>query len=114
MLSKHFSREEFECPDCTFNTVDYELLVVLERIRERYGAVTITSGCRCTARNESVGGAKFSQHLLGKAADFWVDANLDEVVAWLNDEYQGLYGIGLYSNWIHVDVRSDGGKRWVK
>ena len=43
---------------------------VLQPLRERLGKpITINSCFRCQALNESVGGAKSSQHLCGKAAD---------------------------------------------
>lgn len=46
---------------------------VLDPIREHVGLpVIITSGFRCPALNELVGGEGFSQHLTGQAADFTV------------------------------------------
>ena len=47
---------------------------VLDPIRERWGVpVRITSGYRCRALNELVGGKDSSQHLAGYAADFTID-----------------------------------------
>lgn len=47
---------------------------VLDPIRERWGVpVRITSGYRCKALNELVGGKDSSQHLAGYAADFTID-----------------------------------------
>ena len=47
---------------------------VLDPIRERWGVpVRITSGFRCKALNELVGGKDSSQHLAGYAADFTID-----------------------------------------
>lgn len=52
------------------NLVDH----VLDPIRERLGVpVRITSGYRCKALNELVGGKDSSQHLAGCAADFTID-----------------------------------------
>lgn len=52
------------------NLVDH----VLDPIRERWGMpVRITSGYRCKALNELVGGKDNSQHLAGYAADFMID-----------------------------------------
>lgn len=46
---------------------------VLDPIREHVGLpVIITSGFRCPALNELVGGKGSSQHLIGQAADFTV------------------------------------------
>lgn len=47
---------------------------VLDPIRERWGVpVRITSGYRCKALNDLVGGKESSQHLTGRAADFTID-----------------------------------------
>ena len=73
-LSKHFSRYEFACKcGCGFDTVDAELITVLEDIRGHFDRpVSINSAARCKEHNESIGGGKRSQHLLGKAADIVV------------------------------------------
>lgn len=43
---------------------------VLDRLREWWGsAIIVTSGYRCNALNEAVGGAEYSYHRLGMAAD---------------------------------------------
>ncbi|BEB16509.1 hypothetical protein VEE45_23520 [Escherichia coli] len=47
MLSKHFSRKEFKCKcgKCDYDTIDAELLVILEDVREHFGKpVIINSG----------------------------------------------------------------------
>lgn len=47
---------------------------VLDPIRERWGEpVRITSGYRCEALNDLVGGKESSLHLTGRAADFTID-----------------------------------------
>lgn len=47
---------------------------VLDPIRDRWGVpVRITSGYRCIALNDLVGGKESSQHLTGQAADFTID-----------------------------------------
>ena len=82
-LSINFTREEFRCKgenchptiagNCGFDTVDTELLRILENVRNHFDEpVTITSACRCMAHNESVGGAHNSQHTKGRAADIIV------------------------------------------
>ncbi len=114
-LSKHFSSEEFACKcGCGFATVDSELLEVLEELREVYGQpITINSGCRCEEHNKAVGGEQKSQHLLGTAADIVVKGvSPFKIYQYLNSKYKSKYGIGLYSTWVHIDVRKGNAARW--
>ena len=113
-LSEHFFREEFECPcHCGFNTVDTELLEILETVRKHFNAaVTINSGCRCKSHNAHVGGSANSQHRRGRAADITVDGvSATLVQSYLQGRYREEYGIGCYANFTHVDSR-DEKARW--
>ena len=90
------------------NGVDYELLLVLEDLREHFDLpVIITSGFRCPDHNIAVGGVGGSQHLQAKAADVQV-LTVDPVGvhAYLCRRWPNKYGIGLYKVWTHIDVRS--------
>lgn len=61
---------------------------ILQPVRDHFGMVTVSSGFRCKALNEKIGGAVASDHMLGFAADFevpktdnkalaeWIKANL--------------------------------------
>lgn len=115
-LSEHFSRSEFRCHcGCGFDTVDAELIRVLELLRSGFGgcAVTINSGCRCKKQNRAVGGSDGSMHIGGKAADIVVAGIGSEHVAdYLEGRYAGAYGIGRYPTWTHIDVRSGPKARW--
>ena len=52
--------------------------VILDKVREAYGrAINITSGFRCPALNDIVGGVNTSHHLYGKAADIDVGSQSD-------------------------------------
>ena len=70
-LSPHFHVREFRCKDGSDPIfVDTALVELLERIREHFGrVVVVTSAYRTPAHNAKAGGAKFSQHLYGRAAD---------------------------------------------
>ena len=73
-LSPSFKVREFACKGSDVVLLDDELVVLLQCIREHFGKpVHITSGYRTAAHNAAVGGSKSSQHLLGRAADFWVE-----------------------------------------
>jgi uncharacterized protein YcbK (DUF882 family) len=115
-ISKNFNRAEFRCPcGCKFDSVDSELLLALEDVREYFNApITITSGNRCESHNSSdaVKGSKHSFHVRGLAADFKVSGKTPQEVAdYLNSQYPNTYGIGVYSTWTHLDVRVIKG-RW--
>ena len=113
MISKNFSREEFACKcGCGFDTVDVELVKVLQEIRNELGPITITSACRCKKHNAKVGGGKRSQHLLGRAADIQGrDASPSKIRGWLLENYADSLGIGSYNMFTHIDTRK-GKARW--
>lgn len=51
---------------------------VLDPLRAAWGGpITVTSGYRCAALNNAVGGVANSQHLLGEAADITVGSRND-------------------------------------
>jgi uncharacterized protein YcbK (DUF882 family) len=115
MLSQHFARSEFACPcGCGFNTVDAELIAILEAARAHFMVpITINSGCRCEKHNQTLpNSARSSQHLRGKAADIRVAGWAPDLVAdYLEQIYPNSYGIGRYNTFTHIDVR-DGKSRW--
>jgi|SaaInlV_165m_DNA_2_1040747.scaffolds.fasta_scaffold21019_1 uncharacterized protein YcbK (DUF882 family) len=113
-LSEHFSREEFACQcGCGQDSVDYQLIRVLEALRQHTGPIIVSSGNRCTKRNKASGGALKSYHVISKAADIIVRSHTPaEIYHWLNERYPDLFGIGLYSGWVHIDVRSGPKARW--
>ncbi|MGL6099721.1 MAG: D-Ala-D-Ala carboxypeptidase family metallohydrolase [Fusobacteriaceae bacterium] len=108
-MNKYFKRKEFACKcGCGFDAVDVELLELLTIVRELFGKpVTITSACRCESHNAKVGGAKSSQHKLGKAADIQVkDMTAQEVQKALDDAFpKDKYGLGYGKTFTHLDVR---------
>jgi len=107
--SKYFKRGEFVCKcGCGTNLVTDELLEVLDDVREHFGVVcTITSGTRCTDHNKKVGGSPRSMHKQGVAADIQLRGVAPaDVYRYLDQKYNGKYGIGLYNSFVHVDTRA--------
>lgn len=107
-LSEHFDRSEFACQcGCGQDTVDAELLAVLEEIRGMFGPVTINSGNRCIAHNRAVGGGEKSQHLTGRAADIVVkDTTPAHVQDYIALSWPMQYGLGRYDDFTHIDTRT--------
>lgn len=116
-ISEHFSRDEFACQClCGFDSVDVELLNVLEELRNHFGKpIRITSGNRCRTHNNEIGGAISSQHTKGLAADIQVrDTSSVEVYEYLDSKYPNKYGLGKYNFWTHIDVKPGPARRWDK
>lgn len=76
LYCKNFKLEEFKC-ECNGkycsrypSLLNINLLKYIQKVRNKYGTTTITSGLRCPKLNTLVGGASFSKHMNGKALDF--------------------------------------------
>ena len=108
-LSTNFRVREFACKDGSDPIfIDTELVTVLQKIRDHFGAsVTITSAYRTPPHNSKEGGTTYSQHLYGKAADIKVSGVSPKKVAQYAETLLKNYGgIGIYSTFTHIDVRA--------
>ena len=115
-LAPCFQVKEFACRASDTILIDDELVVLLQCIREHFGAkVHITSGYRTAAHNRAVGGAVYSQHQYGRAADIRVSGvPVEQLAAYAETLLHGTGGIGRYpaKGFVHVDVRK-AKSRWV-
>ena len=122
-LSPSFRVREFACKGSDVVLIDDELVVLLQCIREHFGKpVHITSGYRTAAHNKAVGGAVYSQHQYGRAADIRVSGvPVEQLAAYAETLLPSRGGIGRYpkdaahpkrsTGWVHIDTRA-GKSRW--
>lgn len=123
-LTENFWLSEFACNDGTevpehlIPNVQF-LAEQLQVIRDVIGEpIHINSAYRHKEYNSAIGGSTRSQHILAKAADLRVGEGfssgiLYDVIMELiknNEIYNG--GVGLYSSFVHYDVRTSGRARW--
>lgn len=113
-LSANFKVKEFACKDGSDKVlVDTELVELLQKIRNHFNkSVKITSGFRTTTHNKKVGGTKNSYHLVGMASDIQV-SGVHPILVAMYAEKLNAGGIGVYSNFVHVDTR-DKKSRWIE
>lgn len=108
-ISKNFRVREFRCQDGSDVVfIESDLVDILQKIRDHFGkAVTINSAFRTASHNKKVGGATYSQHCYGKAADIKVSGVAPSKVAeYVETLMPNTGGIGRYSTFTHVDVRA--------
>ena len=107
-LSANFKVKEFACKDGSDVVfVSPELVSVLQSIRNHFGkSVKINSAYRTPTYNKKVGGATYSQHQYGTAADIRIaGVTPKQIAAYAETLLGGKGGIGIYSNFTHIDVR---------
>lgn len=105
-ISKDFYLDEFDSPDTKEVKIHPELVIKLQRLRDYFGKpVVVNSGYRTRSHNAKVGGISSSKHLEGLAADIRVVGVSPGTVAQVAEKL-GFTGIGLYKNFVHLDVRS--------
>lgn len=113
-LSANFRVKEFACKDGSDPIfIDMELVEILQKIRNHFGKpVNINSAYRTASYNKKVGGATYSQHLYGKAVDIRITGVTPKKVASFAETLLvNRGGIGIYSNFTHIDVRKEK-SRW--
>lgn len=107
-LSNNFKVNEFRCKDNSDVIFIAPALVdILQTIRNHYGkAVHINSAYRTPTYNKKVGGATYSQHLYGTAADIRINGvKPKDLAAYIETLMPNYGGIGIYPTFVHVDIR---------
>jgi uncharacterized protein YcbK (DUF882 family) len=116
-MTKNFKLSEFQCKSGAPMPADVEMKIRelaanLQVLRDHLGKpITITSGYRSPAHNKAIGGAQFSRHVIGDAADFKVAGMQPKAVVAVIEQLiaegkmqQG--GLKAYASWIHYDCRN--------
>lgn len=117
-LTEHFSEAEFlrsataeeykikntwERPEHRDNAI--KLCRELEKARELFGPLKITSGYRCPELNRRVGGASGSTHTKGMAADVYpLNGKFEELWEWAQKNWKGGHAINRKLKFIHLDI----------
>lgn len=108
-VGQHFKVREFACKDGSQVVfIDSYLVSILDILRREIGKpIIITSGYRTPTRNKEAGGAKYSYHMRGMAADIRVNGMTPKELAnKLNKIVPDECGIIVYKSWVHFDVRT--------
>lgn len=92
---------------------------VLDKVRDKFGIVNISSGFRSIAVNRKAGSGDSSQHRKGEAADFEIfGVSNYEVACWIRDNLDfdqlilEFYTPGQpNSGWVHVSYKTTGNRK---
>ena len=121
-LTANFSLSEFKCKDGTDVPTELmpnvkKLANELQKLRDLLDEpIYINSGYRTPSYNKKIGGARNSFHVQAKAADIVVKSLSpkqlhSKIEYFISQGVLNFKGIGLYSTFVHVDVR-DKKARW--
>lgn len=114
-VGKYFKVKEFACKDGSQAVfIDDYMCIILDILRSKLGKpIIVTSGYRTPWWNAKCGGAKYSYHMRGMAADIRVDGmKTKELAKKLDEIVPNGCGIIVYNSWVHFDVRD--GKKYRK
>ena len=110
MLTPNFSRAEMECKcGCGLDNMDENFMKMLQQLRDKLGALPITSGVRCEEHNKREGGYPKRAHLQSKAADIRIFG--PRALALVEEARRiGFSGVGIKQKgehakrFIHLDI----------
>lgn len=88
----------------------FQLAQTFESVRQLYNKpITILSAYRTPTYNKKIGGARYSQHIHGRALDLkppkgiTIDKFFNDIRAVASE--LGIGGIGKYPTFVHIDIR---------
>ena len=122
-ITKHFSYEEMHCRDGEVYPMIWmarlsALCYALEVVRAVTGlTLTLNSVYRTSTYNKRIGGARYSQHKLGMAADFKLKGISPKRLFPILDRFQRLGvlpkgGLHAYKTFVHIDIEGSRLRRW--
>lgn len=96
----------FKCPCGACDVAPSQwLLDCLDALRDAYGhALIVTSGPRCPAHNDAVGGQPLSDHLTGEGADLSIPAGWERYRLVKSAMQLGITRIGVATTFVHIGV----------
>ena len=110
-LSENFKVREFRSRDGADKIlIDDKLAKLLQKMRDKFGEINISSAYRTATYNKKVGGVSGSQHLYGLAADITIKDKTRLLEAAQYAEKIGFTGVGLddkYQKFLHLDTRKN-------
>ena len=109
-FTRYFERNKNDYPPAEYWDRIVPALKMLDELRNvLQQPITITSSYRSPEYNESVGGAKYSQHLQFRALDFQAKNTTPHETYKILKEWRSSNmfrgGLGLYSTFVHIDTR---------
>ena len=106
---KYFQKSEFACKHTGLNEMKHEFVSVLEKIREEYGPMVVTSGYRhpthpVEARKSHSNG----EHTQGMCADIACTSGSDRYRLITIALKHGITRIGIARNFVHLGMGGRG------
>ena len=103
---KYFTKEEFDCQHTGENRMEQEFLDKLDELRDRCGfSFVITSGYRSPSHPIEAKKDVPGTHAQGIAADIKITNAAQRYTIIREALSMGFCGVGVASNFIHVDTR---------
>lgn len=101
----NFKPSEIACKGTGLILIDKEFMDRLQLFRNIVKVpVIINSAYRSESHNRAVGGAKNSQHRLGKASDVRITPQLTRDTIHQCAKIAGFTGFGDYNTFVHIDI----------